>query len=129
VQLRECGAQPLGVAVGVAVDATAGGVDRGVDHLGVGELGPLRTGQVEVGDTLQLQGAFVRPPLAADPVLLLLVDVGELPVVVELWQPHQLVGASVGPGPWMMKNQNEKTITTTATQAARIHSSAPRSWR
>ncbi len=66
VALRQCAAHALGVAVGVTVESSAGGVDRGVDHLGVGELGPLRPGQVEVRDLLEGERLLAPPPRPED---------------------------------------------------------------
>ena len=100
VQPGQRPAHVLRVAVRVAVHAPARGVDRGVHHLGVGELRPLGAGQVQVGHLLQRQRALAVAALAALLVQLALVDVLELPVVVE--QAHGagvLVRAARARGP------------------------------
>src|SRR5215211_3367041 len=39
------------------------------------------------------------------------------------------LGAKLGPGPWIIRNQKANATTATATLIAKIRSSAPRSWR
>src|SRR6185437_11223880 len=98
----------------VAVDQPPGPVDRRVDDLGVGHVGPLGAGQVDVRYALHREPLLLRaasPPL---PVQFALVEIVELAVVVT--EAHaQLRGANSGPGPWMTRNQNVNAIAAIAT--------------
>ena len=117
-----------GVAVRVAVDEAAGARDRGVDDLGVRQVRPLGSGQVQVGQALERQALLALPARAALAVQLPLVEVLELAVVVA--EAHtQLPGANVGPGPWMIRNQKVNATAATPTLIAKMRSSAPCSWR
>ena len=73
--------------------------------------------------------AFSCVPARAElAVQLRLVEVVELAVVVEQATDTQLRGANVGPGPWMIRNQNgEREPPTTPTLIAKMRSRAPRS--
>ena len=70
------------MAVGVAVHAPARPRDRGVDDLGVGQVGPLRAGEVDLGQARERLLLLAPPALPALEVEGPLVDVVELPVVV-----------------------------------------------
>jgi hypothetical protein len=72
-----------GVPVRVAVHAAARGVDRRVHDLGVREVGPLGVREVDRRDLGERELALAPAALPQHAVDRLLVDVVELPVVVE----------------------------------------------
>jgi hypothetical protein len=76
-------ADARGMAVRIAVDPSARGVDRRVHDLGVREVGPLRARQVDRRHLRECELALALAPRAQFAVHRLLVDVVELPVVVE----------------------------------------------
>ena len=86
VPLAEQPAHGARVAVRIAVHAPARRVNRGVHDLRVREVRPLRAREVDHRHLGQRQRALARPPGPQLAVDLLLIDVFELPVVVE--EPH-----------------------------------------
>ncbi len=82
VALREQAPHGGRVPVRVAVHAPARASDRGIDDLGVRQVGPFGARQVDIRRALERRRPLAAPALAPLEVQLGLVDVVELPVVV-----------------------------------------------